>query len=136
MKKGKRVKIVVSIEYRLLITPRYKEREKCYVTLIALRTTTEFSSFHYEIIADPVLTGDTLRIPIRGLRAPHLSIPGSGPAVFSREYQGLSGRYTVIVQKLDKEEARFEVELGENSVNVIAAPEKSYIDIVTNESEW
>lgn len=136
MKKGKRVRPVFPIEYRLLVTPRYKEREKHYVALIGLRTVNEFSSFRYEIIVESKLKGKTLRLDVHGLRAPQVTIPGSGPAVFRKEFPDLFGRYTIIVEKLDKEENAFTVNISKEKAVVEKSPKTRFTDIVTSEEEW
>ncbi len=136
MKKGKRVRPVFPIEYRLLVTPRYKEREKHHVALIGLRTVNEFSSFRYEIIVESKLKGKTLRLDVHGLRAPQVTIPGSGPAVFRKEFPDLFGRYTIIVEKLDKEENAFTVMISREKVVVEKKPKTRFTDIVTSEEEW
>ena len=136
MKQGKRVKPVYPIEYRLLVTPRYNEREEQYVTLIGLRTMNEFSSFRYEIIVESELIGTTLRLDIRGLRAPQVSIPGSGPAVFKKEFPNLFGLCTIIVEKPGKETDSFKLNISKNSVVVEKNPKASYVHLVTTEEEW
>lgn len=136
MKQGKRVRPVFPIEYRLLVTLRYNEREDHYVTLIGLRTTNEFSNFRYEMIVEPKVSGKTLRLDIHGLRAPQVTIPGSGPAVFRTEFPELLGRYNIIVAKLDKEENAFTLNISTNGVVVEKVPRKRFVDIVTTEDRW
>ena len=91
MKKGKRVKPKFPIEYRVLIMREMNEREKRMVTRVALRTTIEFRNFHYEIIVEPILDGRTLHLKIHGLRAPQVTIPGTGPAKYSTTFGDLDG---------------------------------------------
>ena len=136
MKKGKRIKLKFPIEYRLLITPKYKEREKETVTLVALRTVNEFTNFLYEIVVVPEFSDRTLRLNIHGLRAPQVTLPGSGPAKFRSEYNNLHGRYTVIVSKLNREENSYEVSVSKESVVIEKSPRKKFVDLVTNEDEW
>ena len=136
MKKGKRVKVVFPIEYRLLVTPVYKEREKQIVTLFGLRTINEFSNFHYEIIVEPDITDKTIRLDIRGLRAPQVTIPGSGPAVFRQEFPDLHGTYNLIVRKLDKQENSFTISITNERITVKDSPADHFIDVVTNPEEW
>jgi len=136
MKKGKRVKVVFPIEYRLLVTPVYKEREKQIVTLFGLRTINEFSNFHYEIIVEPAISDKTIRLDIRGLRAPQVTIPGSGPAVFRQEFPDLHGTYSLVVRKLDKQENFFTINITDKSVTVKDSDEQRFCDVVTNPEEW
>ena len=136
MKKGKRVKVVFPIEYRLLVTPVYKEREKQTVTLFGLRTINEFSNFHYEIIVEPTVADRTIRLDIRGLRAPVVTIPGSGPAVFRHEFPDLHGTYSLIVRKLDKQENSFSINITNERITVKESVDHHFIDVVTNPEEW
>ncbi len=123
MKKGKRVKPKFSLEYRLLIVPKYKEAEKKSVTLLALRTVNEFTSFRYEIVVSAKLEGRTLRLNIHGLRAPQLTLPGAGPALFETEFELTRGTYSVVVSKLDREENIFSVQISPEKVTVETSPE-------------
>jgi hypothetical protein len=136
MKKDKRVKPVEFFDYSLLITKRYKEREKKTVTLVALRTIKEFSNFRYEIIVQDSVDDKTLRLDVRGLRAPQQTIPGSGPALFTKEYDGLHGTYKIIVTKLDKTSNTFLVDIGEEHVKLLQSPVKKFITLTTNEQDW
>lgn len=136
MKKGKRIKPKFPIEYRVLITPRYKEREKTVVTRVALRTVNEFSNFRYEIVVAPELQDRSLRLNIHGLRAPQVSLPGSGPAVYETEYPDLHGEYDIVVSKLDREENTFGVTITDQHVTLERSPRKKFVEVVTEESEW
>ena len=136
MKQGKRVKPKFPIEYRLLITPLYKEREKETVILVALRTVNEFINFLYEIIVEDNVTNHDFRLNIHGLRAPQVSLPGIGPARFSKEYVNLSGKYNVIVTKLGREENVFVVEISNEKVALEQSPKKKFVEIVTNKEDW
>lgn len=136
MKQGKRVKPVELFDYSLLITPKYKEREKKTVMLVALRTVKEFGNFQYEIIVEESVDDKTLRLDIRGLRAPQQTIPGAGPALFKKEYEGLKGTYNIVVTKLDKTKNEFVVEIGEKDVKILKSPKKKFVTLTTNEEEW
>lgn len=136
MKKGKRVKPKFPIEYRVLITPFYKEREKETVTRVALRTVNEFTNFLYEIVVHPELSDRTIRLNIHGLRAPQVTLPGTGPAVYETEYKDLDGSYEVVVSKLDREENSFTVQISKDGVVVEKSPKIKFSEIVTNAEEW
>lgn len=136
MKTGKRVKPRFPIEYRLLITPGRDARDTSAVTLIALRTVNEFTNFRYEIVVEPERSGRTIRLSIHGLRAPQVTIPGTGPAVFRTEYEGLRGTYSVVVSKLDREENAFSVQISVDKVTVKDSPTVRFVDIVTREEDW
>jgi hypothetical protein len=136
VKRGKRVKPAFPIEYRLLITPQHKENEKKDMTSFALRTTNEFSSFRYEIIVESELNDRTICFNIRGLRAPQLSIPGSGPAVYRTEYPDLNGQYDLIVIKPGKEENLYRITIQKKQILVDKNPKNKFVDIVTSADEW
>jgi hypothetical protein len=136
MKKGKRVKPKFSLEYLLLIVPKYKETEKKSVTHVALRTVNEFTSFRYEIVVAAELAGRTLRLTIHGLSAPQLTLPSTGPALFQTEFDGLRGKYSVVVSKLDREENSFSVQISPEQVIVEQSPATKFVEIVTREEEF
>ena len=136
MKKGKRVKPKFPIEYRLLITQRWNEHKKATVTLVGLRTVIEFRNFLYEIVVEPMLDDRTLHLKIHGLRAPQVTIPGTGPAKFSTAFSELEGSYTVIVTKPNGEENTYGVHIAKGQVVVEQRPRKTFTDIVTKEEEW
>jgi hypothetical protein len=136
MKKGKRVQPKFPIEYRLLIAPKYKERENVTVILVALRTVNAFTNFLYEIIVQDSVTDHDLHLNIHGLRAPQVTLPGTGPATFKKEFTELNGTYNVIVKKLGREENVFTVAISQNGVTVERGPKKKFVEIVTNEEEW
>ena len=120
----------------MLITREYDDREKKLVTLVAVRTVNEFTNFHYEIIVQPTVDEHTLRFDIRGLRAPQVSIPGMGPAIWSSRFGNLNGRFDVVISKLDREENSYGVRITEREVIVESGPEKRFIDLVTRKEEW
>src|SRR5947209_7628720 len=131
MKKGKRVKPKFPIEYRLLMTPVRKEKE--IATLIALRTVNEFSNFLYEIVVEPLVDDRTLHIKIHGLRAPQVTIPGTGPAKFRTEIGGLHGSYAIVVSRPNGDQNLYEVKISEHEVVVEKTPKVRFVDLVTNE---
>ncbi len=124
------------IEYRVLITPVWQDREKITVTRVAIRTVNEFTNFRYEIVVKPVLEGRSLRLNINGLRAPQVTIPGTGPALFSVEYRDLRGDYDVTVNKLNRVENTFGITVSESLVTVTRSPRTRFVEIVTSEDEW
>jgi hypothetical protein len=136
MKKGKRVKPKFPIEYRLLMVRRMSERDKTMETFVALRTTLEFRNFLYEIIVEPIAAEQTLHLKIHGLRAPQVTIPGTGPAKFSATFGDLHGRYEVIITKPNGEENAFTVHIANDHVEVEKGPRKKFADLVTREEEW
>ncbi len=135
-RKTDRVKPRFPIEYRVLITRTYKEREKETVTTVAIRTVNEFTNFRYEIVVEAVLKDQSLRLGINGLRAPQVTIPGTGPATYRTEFRNLRGTYTVIVSKPGREENTFSVRISGDSVTIESVPKKKFVEIVTDENEW
>ncbi len=135
MKRGESVKPIIAVEYYLLITPKYKERDKKVVTYFTLRTVPEFTYFRYEIIVKPVIQDRTIRFDIHGLRAPLVTIPNMGPATFTAEFENLSGDYTLIVSKHGKKVNRFLLKIKKNKIIVEKSPENKFIEIVTDETK-
>jgi len=136
MKRDKQAAPKLPLEYKLLIRPKYKEIERKTVIEFGLRTVNEFTNFKYEINVEQEQTDKTLRLIIRGLRAPKTSIPSIGPAVFFSEYENLSGNYNVIISKHGKDENQFLVEIAEKAITVKRRPKKKFIDITTDETSW
>jgi hypothetical protein len=136
MKRDKQAAPKFLLEYKLLIRPKYKEIERKTVTEFGLRTVNEFTNFKYEINVEQEQTDKTLRLTIRGLRAPKTSIPSIGPAVFFSEYENLSGIYNVIISKHGKEENKFSVNIAEKAITVKRRPAKKFVDITTDETAW
>ena len=125
-----------AIEYRLLVTQFYKERENVTVTRLALRTVNEFTNFRYEIVVSSELAGDVLRLRIQGLRAPGLSLPSTGPATSVTEYRELHGTLTIVISKLDQEENEFVVNISGNNVVLKKSPVSGFIELVTEAADW
>ncbi|HUL44271.1 MAG TPA: hypothetical protein VLY03_07935 [Bacteroidota bacterium] len=136
MKKGRRVKPVFPIEYRLLLIQRYDERMKKHLTHAAIRTVNEFSSFRYEIIVTPSVDGNKVGFHIQGLRAPQVTIPHSGPAMFEHDFPGLNGTYDVVITKLDHAENRFTVDISRDEIVVRSSPQERFVDLVTDKEEF
>lgn len=136
MKKGKRVKPKFPIEYRVLMLQQLDDREKEIVTMVAIRTTIEFKNFLYEIIVEPIVSDRTLHLKIHGLRAPQVTIPGTGPAKFSTTFSKLSGNYNLIIAKPNGEENTFGVAISKDFVTVEPNLNKKFVDVVTKEEEW
>jgi hypothetical protein len=136
MKMGKKIKPVLPIEYRLLISPFYKEREKQTVILIALRTISEFTNFKYEIVVQESIVDKTINLNISGLRAPQVSLPNIGPALFEKEYTSLKGTYNVHVAKLGREMNKFVVDISTKKVVVKQSPKNIFVEIVTNQQDF
>lgn len=124
------------VEYRLLITPQIDERTKRVQTYMAVRTMQEFTNFRYDLVVDHKVEGAVLRFDIQGLRAPRMTMPGFGPAVFETKANHLKGKFNVVVHKLDKETNLFRVRISDREVVVEQRPDKPFIEIVTRREEW
>ena len=72
----------------------------------------------------------------RGLRAPQVSLPSSGPAVFETELKKLRGAYDVIVAKPNRETNEFSINVSDKFVTVNKGPVNKFVEIVTIEEDW
>ena len=136
MTRNKKITPAPPAEYVLLITPVTDELTGEPATLVALRTTTEFTNFRYEINVESRLEGKTLTLVIRGLHAPDLKLPGVGPANFNVRLPGLRGTYTVTVSKHGKVSNSFSVRVSRTSVKIERKDDGGFVDFVTRAEEW
>jgi len=118
-------------EYRLFVSARYKDTEQEYRTVIVLQTVREFASFRYELGVEEEILDRSIRYRVTGLKAPQLSLPGSGPAFFHREYRNLRGNFKITVEGLDRNINLFEFEIGEKHVLLTKSPSKPFIEVST-----
>ncbi len=116
-------------EYHLFVTAVYKDTEQEYRTLVVLQTARQFASFRYELSVEEKLADHAISYRVTGLRAPQLSLPGSGPASFRREYRNLRGKYRITVEGLDRTHNIFEFEIGEKQVMLKQAPSKPFVEV-------
>jgi len=136
VKRGKRVKPEVPVEYVLMVTPHVNERTKEKVTLIALRTMNEFTAFRYELVVDPAVDGRKITLLIQGLRAPELTLPAMGPAEFRYELPDLRGTYEIVVSKHGKAADTYGVDVGAGGVKILSVPEPRFSEIVNNKDDY
>jgi len=136
MKRGKRVKPEVPVEYVLLVTPHVNEQTKEKVTLIALRTVNEFTAFRYELVVAPAVDGRKITLLIQGLRAPELTLPAMGPAEFRYERNDLRGTYDIVVSKHGKMTDTYTVDVGAAAVKVLTVPDERFSEIVTARADY
>lgn len=92
-----------------------------------IRTVKEFVSFSYEILLSDQRSDKTIELKISGIHAPIMIMPGMGPAIARRFYPKLSGRFRVVVQKLNKEINEFDVAFKANSVEILRTPDKTFV---------
>lgn len=116
--------------------PLFKEREKKHVTFFAIRTINEFNNFRYKISLDSSVGDGAIRFTIRGLNAPQVTIPGTGPAVAEIEIDNLKGDYQVIISKHGKEENMFSINISDHQVNITKSPRKKFVELITESKEW
>lgn len=119
-------------EYRLTIAPHLSERDQKYHTVITLQTFMVFSSFRYELSVNEERKDNTIHLKILGLRTPQLSLPSTGPAQFSREYDDLHGMYDIAVEGLDGSINTFSVKISPPHIEVLTSPHDRFVEIVPN----
>jgi len=122
-------------EYRLLIAPRFDEREQKYKTLVLLETAKIFASFRYELSVKEERAPQQLRYTVLGLKTPQLSLPTAGHAQFSRTYEDLNGTFDVSVRGLDGNVNTFSVRIRPERVELLKSPQKRFVDFVTGNAE-
>lgn len=88
-------------EFRLAVVPAVNERTGKPTTLVVLQTTKSFSTFRYALAVDDRVETNALLLKVLGLRTPSLDLPATGPAEFRKEYDGLAGEVTIVVEGLD-----------------------------------
>ena len=135
-KRGKKEKPAIPVEYVLLVTPHVNERTGERVTLVALRTVTEFVNFRYDLIVRPTLDGTTLTLLIQGLGAPEMTLPAMGPAQYQLERNDLSGNYDIVVSKHNKQHDLYRVNVSPARVTVESKPDNRFSEIVTRIEDW
>jgi len=120
----------------LLIAPHYNERKQRKTTRVVLETVKSFASFKYELTVEERITDNSISFAVKGLRAPQLSLPASGPARFVKEYDDLSGSYDVTVQGLDGKICTLAIRIRSDEVKLLRPPTGSPIQVVTDQRFW
>ncbi|HEX9006591.1 MAG TPA: hypothetical protein VF889_04820 [Bacteroidota bacterium] len=123
-------------EYRLLIAPRFNELGQKHTTIVELETVKTFASFQYELSVRETITNRSVHLKVLGLRTPHLSLPATGHARFTREFDDLKGVYNVTVEGLDGRTNTFQVRITQSQVKVLDAPASPFIELVTDQIAW
>jgi hypothetical protein len=121
------------VEYRMLIQPTFDETLKKAGTLFLIETVKLFSNFSYEIVVKDVMERKVLNWSLHGLRAPELSMPASGAAIFRKVYFGLKGKYSFVLRKIDGEENTFDLRILASSVSVTEKPQEPFVTVYTSE---
>jgi hypothetical protein len=125
-----------TLDYRLLITPTFNEREQRYKTLLLLETTQLFSTFTYDLSVREEQTERALSLTVLGLKTPQLSLPRAGHAQFVREYDGLRGTYEITIKGLDGRTNSFWVRISEKKVALLKASPKRFVEVFVDKSHW
>jgi len=131
MKREKQTIVKSPYEYQLIISKKYNSSNKKILTQFQLQTIHEFTNFKYVIIVDSVLNNHTIYFDIRGLRAPFVTIPNTGPAVFTTEYENLSGNYDVIISKGLKTKNKFSIQINKKNIILKKLPQKAFVELIT-----
>jgi hypothetical protein len=85
-----------------------------------LQTTKSFSTFRYTLAVDDRPGNGVLRLKVLGLRTPSLDLPATGPAEFRKEYEGLSGDFTIVVEGLDGSQTSISTHITPGRVTLTA----------------
>lgn len=107
-------------EFRLLVAPAVNERTGRPTTLVVLQTTKSFSTFRYTLAVDDRRGNGALLLKVLGLRTPSLDLPATGPAEFRKEYEGLSGDITIVVEGLDGSQSSITTHITPGRVTLTA----------------
>ncbi len=107
-------------EFRLRVAPAVNERTGRPTTLVVLQTTKSFSTFRYTLAVDDRPGNGVLRLKVLGLRTPSLDLPATGPAEFRKEYEGLSGDFTIVVEGLDGSQTSISTHITPGRVTLTA----------------
>jgi hypothetical protein len=107
-------------EFRLHVAPAINERTGRPTTLVVLQTTKSFSTFRYTLAVVDRPGNGVLRLKVLGLRTPSLDLPATGPAEFRKEYEGLSGDFTIVVEGLDGSQTSISTHITPGRVTLTA----------------
>ncbi len=108
-------------------------KERCISFVV--QTTKIFVSFRYDILVDALIDKRTITLAIKGLHAPELLMPGSGPAIGTEQIAGLVGHYTLNVIKQDKTVSTFDIDISDSEVMILRTPKAPFITLSTDPIE-
>ncbi len=106
------------------------ERQHTPTVLVTIETTKAFASFRYELSVQEERNGKEIHYTILGLKAPQLSLPASGTAQFTKEYDDLKGKHSIIVESLDGTTNEFSVNITQKQIKVLTSPKTPFIEVV------
>jgi hypothetical protein len=121
-----------SPEYRLLVAPVFNERNQRVMTRVVLETTRIFASFRYKLTVKEERVSRSLTYTVTGISAPKLDLPSAGPARFVRDYDDLSGSWTVTVNGLDGSKGTCTLRIGPKQVKMVKQGPEGSIEVVTD----
>lgn len=124
------------LEYRLLITPGFDERREVHTTRFLLHTVQFFASFRYEISVLEKVEGKTISYKVLGLKAPQLSLPAAGHALFQREYDNLRGTYDVAIEGLDARKNTFTIKISKTKIQILNSPTPNFVEVIVDPAKW
>lgn len=119
-------------EYALHVFYHDDERTGKTSVVFLVRTVKDFTSFNYEILLETSITERTIRLKILGLRTTPLIMPGIGPARGIREFDKLTGSYTLNVIKPDGETNEFRLLVEPTRITLNGSPLRPFV-FVSNE---
>jgi len=99
--------------------------------VVLLQTTREFASFRYELSVNEELLDRSIHYRVKGLKAPLLSMPGSGPAFFKKEYRVSAGPFRISVEGLDHTTNVFDFDFGDSKVRLVQSSPKPFVTVTT-----
>jgi len=97
-----------------------------------VQTTKVFVSFRYDILLEVSVEKRAITVAIKGLHAPELLMPGSGPAYGLARMKGASGHYELNVIKQDKTVHTFDIDIGEKDVTILRNLPASFVVLSTD----
>jgi hypothetical protein len=106
-------------DYRLRISRAISASTRKPCTTLTLTTEKKFTSFRYVLDIEEARDGAQVSLRVRGLQAPSLTIPRSGPAEFTREYDDLVGECIISVTVLDGRVARVRCTIDDTTVRLL-----------------
>lgn len=106
-----------------------KSRQEGWIFLV--RTVKEFVSFNYEILLSSTVKDRTITLQISGIHAPLMVMPGVGPAKGMVLLSDISGDYSLVVKKLNKEVNVYQIHVGSDRVQLEERPPQPFITVLT-----
>ncbi len=131
MKPEKQIIVKSPYEYQLIISKKYSPLSKKFLTQFELKTIHEFTNFKYAIIVESIINNHTIHFDILGLSTPFVTIPNTGPAIFTVEYENLSGIYDVIITKGNKtNKNKFSIKIDKKNIILKKLPPKAFVELI------